>query len=801
MERVMIHILNMGFAASCAVLAVIFLRQLLKSLPKGYIYGLWLVVLFRFLCPITFTAPVSLFPVNPKPLSQEIVYDKKPEVQTGVIWVDRAVNDTVMGPLAPKDDARSVNPIQIVLAAGFLVWAAGAALFFLYHLIQYIRWKMRLSTAVPAEDNLIKEAAEIPVRVSDQIPGAFTMGIFRPVIYLPAGLTEEEAGMILCHEKVHIRRKDGFVRFLWLAAVMIHWFQPLAWLGFRMMCADMEMSCDEQVLKEKNRAEKACYSKLLLREAERSKTLFLPLAFGKHSVYQRIRHILSYRRPGKAVQAVSIIILAGAAIGLMGNPGKKEGDVGVKGDTAFSEELGEPSEGGTAAEAGGTDEESSAIIIGGADGPTSIFLAGKLGGESEKPQGERELSLEGRPDADWLASVELDWDGGNSLTLDVAEEDVLIFHGDFGLFAFGKDSYGCWKQQMFLSDQEGAKIFLEGLKAAGALQDGGSIGREDRLIGRGAVSSKALDFDVVKRQDGTVAVLGAAEEDVRKGRLINLWYGYYDPQEQVMRQAYLFLGDGKETVNGEGQVGECRYLFSREGCPYYLRTPKSMLSFEEGMFSDAEAAGEDGTERNFQLPYDRLELVRDTAEGEEVLDALLCMAGQEQQKVILTEERIVYTAAFEKTSVSVKTPGLVSLRYDGTGRCTSNIPYQVYNGLSYDDGWIYYEGWTNDQTFPRPLVRVTPDFSRQEKVGELEGSLIAVRDHGVCWQMDWEEGRIMAEEIDALDGEWMALEDTEKGKGQKYTLQELEDGRLKVTVSQPGQEASYYLQVPQDKGN
>lgn len=110
---------------------------------------------------------------------------------------------------------------------------------------------------------------------------------------------------------------------------------------------------------------------------------------------------------------------------------------------------------------------------------------------------------------------------------------------------------------------------------------------------------------------------------------------------------------------------------------------------------------------------------------------------------------------------------------------------------------LYYEGWTNAQEFPRPLVRVTPDFSREERLGVLKGSLVAVRDHGVCWEMDWEEGRIMTQRIDQLDQEWEALEDREEGSGYSYRLQELEDGRLKVTVDQMAQ--AYYLYIPPDQ--
>ncbi len=783
MERMLISILNMGFAASGTALVVMVLRRLLKKLPRGYVYGLWLVVLFRFLCPVTFAAPMSLLPVNPTPIQQEIVYDEKPEIQTGVLWVDRAVNDTVMEALIPEDAAQSVNPIQIVLAAGAVIWAIGVLGLALYYLLSYIRLKKKTSTAVRADaimaegmsgegGSVSREGAyrKIPIYVLDQFKGAFTMGIFRPVIYLPGNLGDREARMILEHELVHIRRKDSLVKGLWLAAVVLHWFQPMAWLSFRMMCMDMEMSCDEQVLKERGRREKAWYSELLLREAEEGRLGLHPLAFGKPPVYQRIRRILSYHRPGKLARAAGGMILAGAAIGLIVNPGKGEVESPLHPDMETNT------------------SETPVTIIGGADGPTSIFIAGKL--EGEESQGEGEVIRQESPDADWLASVELDWDGRNSLILDVAGEDMLIFHGDFGLFAFGKDSYGRWKQQMFLSDQESSKIFLEGLKASGVLEDGGSLGREDRLIGKGGASFRALDFDAVKRRDGTVAVLGAAEEDVGKGHLINLWYGYYDPKEQVMTQAYLFLGDGKETVNGEGQVGECRYLFSREGCPYYLRTPRQLLPFEEGMFAGSGGTGQ-GEEQNYQLPYGRLALMRDKDGKEELLDDLVCANAREQQKVVLTEERLVYTAAFEKSGVSVKTPGLVSILYDGTDRRTSDIPYQVYNGLSYDDGWLYFEGWTNDQTFPRPLIRVKPDFTQQEKLGELEGSLIAVRDQGICWEMDWEEGRVMTEDVRRLGEGWVALEETEKGREQSYELQEMENGQLKVTVWPSGE--VYYI--------
>ena len=320
MENVMIRLGNMSFAAGCTVLLILVLRILIKRLPKAYSYGLWMAALFRFLCPVDIVSPYTLFPVNPEPVRQEIVYQEKPGIETGVVWIDQAVNHAMEESLAAKTPENSINPIQTWLAVAFAVWVAGMSGFVGYHLLLLWKLQKKLATAVRAdgwEENGVManqgrgasqrrgrgrgtwrqggfgRKKKVMVKESDQIDGAFVLGFFHPVIYLPSGLEEGARLYVLRHEQAHIRRNDYVVKMLGFLAVAVHWFNPLSWVAFRLLCADMEMSCDESVLKNLSLDGRKAYSRVLLAQAETQSGL-LPLAFGKKYTYQRIRNILSY---------------------------------------------------------------------------------------------------------------------------------------------------------------------------------------------------------------------------------------------------------------------------------------------------------------------------------------------------------------------------------------------------------------------------------------------------------------------------------------------------------------------------
>ncbi len=785
----MIRLLNMSFAAGCTVLIVLVLRLFLKKLPKKYSYGLWLIVLFRFFCPVVIPSSLSLFPVNPEPVSQEIVYKAEPEIQTGVIWVDRAVNNTIGESLGGKDPSNSVNPIQIWLFGGFVLWLLGLVFFLGFHLWQFTRLKRNVAEAVLAQDvsgdRKALAAGSVRILESDQIDGAFVLGIICPVIYLPAGLEGTVREFILKHEKVHIGRGDYLVKMMGLLAVAVHWFNPLAWVGFRIMCGDMEMSCDEEVLRRVEGDQRKEYSRVLLEQTVGKSDLMLPLAFGKNHTYQRICNILAYHKPKAIFTLAAVGILTVAGIGLITSPKKNEGAMEEKDKTSVS-------------------------IIGGADGPTSIFVAGKTEGGREEPIWQRE-----RPDSAWLASVEIERPENenvlSSVYLDFASETALIFHGDFGLFSFEKTEEGKWKQQIFVKDVDTGQKLADALElvASNELQmNRDSVTKEEAFYltdasGKSYEESKRgenfqiTDYDVAKMTNGKIALVGTASSaSENSGRLIDLYYGYYDPGEQILKQVFLFLGDGEEIQNPRGEVSEGRWLFEREGFDYYLRTPQKLLDMENT----------DGRNEGFRyhIPYGRMELARSRKGEDQLLDSLVYLDQTEQNGVTLTEDRIIYQGFEEASVLSVKHPVAVSIHLDGRDRRVSKALYGVTRGLCYADGYLYYEGWTNDSKFPVPLMRVRPDFRDEEQIGQLPGSLVCVRDGGACLFMDWEKKRIMVSSVDKLgesEAYWEYLGSEDVGRSEKCTMKNMGNGNLKITleaVEEPFYREEYWLIPPID---
>ena len=220
----------------------------------------------------------------------------------------------------------------------FGIWLAGVAVFLLYGLISWLRLHRKTALAVRMEEGVYE---------SDQIGSAFLLGFFRPRIYLPAGLTAEERILVLTHEKTHKRRQDSRVKLIaWLICV-VHWFNPLLWLSFALLARDVEMACDEQVLEQLGTEEKKNYSTFLLKLSTAGGFLTgTPVTFGENSVKSRIKNILRYKKAKAGIGAAAVVLVAGAAWFCLANPTEASGEE----------------------------------IIGGADGPTSIFLAGKLGG-------------------------------------------------------------------------------------------------------------------------------------------------------------------------------------------------------------------------------------------------------------------------------------------------------------------------------------------------------------------------------------------------------------------------------------
>ena len=329
MHRLFPIVCNMSLTASVVILAVLAVRLLLRRAPKVFAYALWAVVLFRLLCPVSVTSAVSLMGALGAPAQERTQRTSAVEYVPADIMIRGtapAVTQLPQPPLpaetggavsdAPADTAPAAVPAMSFNEPVFiltLIWLAGMVLLLAYSLVSLLRLRRRLVGAVQLEDNIY---------LADHIPSPFVMGLFRPKIYLPSILTETERGYILRHEQYHLRRRDHLVKFLSFLALCIHWFNPLVWAAFVLSGKDMEMSCDEAVVRELGEDIRADYSASLLSLATGRRIVAgMPLAFGEGDTGSRIRNLLNWKRPRPWVMAVCAVVCVGLIALCAANPG------------------------------------------------------------------------------------------------------------------------------------------------------------------------------------------------------------------------------------------------------------------------------------------------------------------------------------------------------------------------------------------------------------------------------------------------------------------------------------------------
>ncbi|WP_130862321.1 M56 family metallopeptidase [Bacilliculturomica massiliensis] len=305
MEGVFLKVLNMSITAVFVILAVICLRLCLKRAPKIYSHVLWMLVLIRLLCPVSIQSALSLLPVGPETVPGHIAFEPTPQIHSGISAVDQAVS-AVLPAATPY---ASVNPMQIYLFLAAAVWVCGVALLLSGSAWSVLRFRRQLKMAVPAGEGVYE---------LDTVETPFVFGILRPAIYLPPGLGGKEKGYILEHERTHIRRLDHIVKPLMYLAVCIHWFNPLAWAAFALMSEDMELSCDESVIRRMGSQVKKEYSASLLALSANKRFLGgCPLAFGEKNAKGRIKNILNYRKPAIWWAVLVMAVIAAASVGLL----------------------------------------------------------------------------------------------------------------------------------------------------------------------------------------------------------------------------------------------------------------------------------------------------------------------------------------------------------------------------------------------------------------------------------------------------------------------------------------------------
>ncbi len=313
MDNLFVQVLNMSITASYVIVFVIIARMLLKKVPKIFSYVLWFAVLFRLISPFSVESIFSLIPARTQTLTNDIMYSQTPQINSGITVVDQAVNNSMIP--APVAEA-SVNPMQIWFTLGETIWIFGFAVLFLYSIFTAIKLYIRLKFAKPIFDNVYE---------MNGISTPFIFGVLKPKIYLPIGLSENEKSYIIKHEKTHLKRFDHLIKPFAFFVVCVHWFNPLVWVAFYLMCEDMEMSCDESVIKEMGSEIKKDYSRSLLSLSTGRRIIIgSPLAFGENNTKGRIINILNYKRPGFWVVGVLVIAVVIVSIGLMSNPQKEQ---------------------------------------------------------------------------------------------------------------------------------------------------------------------------------------------------------------------------------------------------------------------------------------------------------------------------------------------------------------------------------------------------------------------------------------------------------------------------------------------
>lgn len=296
LERIFLQLLNMSFTASIVIAFVLVARIILHKAPKVFSYMLWSVVLFRLICPFSFESIFSLLPTKANPISQDILYMQTPNIDTGIGITNQSVPVIIPAPVPQA----SANPLQIWIAIFSHIWVLGVAALLVYSLIALFRLRKQLLNATLYQNNIF---------ISSRIDTAFVMGIFYPKVYLPSDLNVAERSYILLHEQTHIKRLDHIFKLISFLVLCVHWFNPFAWIAFFLSGRDMEMSCDEAVIRRLGDEVKKDYSASLLTLATGRRIVSgTPLAFGEGDTKGRIKNVLNYRKP--RVWAVLIALLA-----------------------------------------------------------------------------------------------------------------------------------------------------------------------------------------------------------------------------------------------------------------------------------------------------------------------------------------------------------------------------------------------------------------------------------------------------------------------------------------------------------
>lgn len=302
MNNIFITILNNALVASWIILAVIILRflfkKIFKKVPKWINCLLWGLAGVKLLLPFGIESIFSLIP-SAKPVPENIEYAQIPQIDSGITVVNTIINPVLENNFAAEEFS-SVNPMQVVIGISSYVWIAGFIGLLIYAFVSYLLLKSKVKNAQGTDKRIYK---------CDMLESPFILGVFNPKIYIPATLEDDAYLCVIEHEKAHIKRGDFVWKPLGFLILSVYWFNPLCWVGYIMLCKDIEYACDEKVTKDKDKNWKARYCQALLNcSSQRKMVSACPVAFGEVSVKDRIKSVINYKKPAFWIVCISIVV-------------------------------------------------------------------------------------------------------------------------------------------------------------------------------------------------------------------------------------------------------------------------------------------------------------------------------------------------------------------------------------------------------------------------------------------------------------------------------------------------------------
>ena len=311
MAAVFLKLLNLSISASWLVLAVLVLRLISKRSPKWVNVLLWGIVALRLVLPFSIESALSLIPSAETVSPAVVQFAPAPTITSGVEFIDNAVNPSLSESFAAAPLA-SVNPLYVWTYLAGWVWLIGLGAMLLYALVSYLRLRRRVSVSLCVRENIY---------LCDAISSPFILGVVKPRIYLPSGLDEVQRQNVLSHERAHLARRDHWWKPLGFALLAVYWFNPVLWLAYALLCRDIELACDERVIRTMDESAVKTYSTVLLAcSIPRKAVITCPLAFGEVGVKERVRNALHYKKPAFWIVVASAVVCIVVAVCFLTNP-------------------------------------------------------------------------------------------------------------------------------------------------------------------------------------------------------------------------------------------------------------------------------------------------------------------------------------------------------------------------------------------------------------------------------------------------------------------------------------------------